>query len=185
MASLPNPKTITYEEWLRMPEVQDATEEVVNAEIRIMPPPKGKHAAIVRRIRLSLERQLDPDRVLVHDSQFGLIISKHPLTSRVPDLAVFESDTVVEQDGYVHSAPQLVVEVLSPANTRREREEKIADYASIGVPEVWVVSLEAGTVEVLYLAEGYLRSVQVLREGVLTPSHFPAVKVEFARIWPE
>ena len=185
MASLPNPRTVTYEEWLHMPEVQDATEEVVNGEIRIMPPPKWKHAAIVRRIRLSLERQLDPDKVLVHDSQFGLIISQQPLTSRVPDLAVFKADTVVERDGYIHSAPQLVVEVLSPANTRRGREEKIGDYASIGVPEVWVVSPEGGTVEILYLAEGYLRSAQVLREGLLTPKHFPGVQVEIARIWPE
>jgi len=185
MASLPDPKTVTYDEWLRMPEVQNATEEVVNGEIRIMPPPKWKHAAIVRRIRLSLERQLDPDRVLVHDSQFGLVISKRPLTSRVPDLAVFESDTIVEQDGYIHSAPQLVVEVLSPANTRREREEKLGDYASIGVPEVWVVSPEGRTVEILYLAEGYLRSAQILREGILIPMHFPAGQVDIARIWPD
>ena len=128
---------------------------------------------------------MDPDRVLVHDSQFGLIISKQPLTSRVPDLAVFKSDTIVERDGYIHSAPQLVVEVLSPANTRREREEKIGEYASIGVPEVWVVSPEGGTVEILYLAEGYLRSAQVMREGVLTSRHFPGVQVEIARIWPE
>ena len=37
MASLPQSTTVTYEEWLRMPEVQDAIEEVVNGEIRIMP----------------------------------------------------------------------------------------------------------------------------------------------------
>ena len=49
---------------------------------------------------------------------------------RVPDLAVFQASTIVEQDGYIHSAPQLAVEVLSPANTRREREEKLNDYAS-------------------------------------------------------
>src|SRR5271157_5549480 len=150
-----------------------------------MPPPEWKHAAIVRRIRLSLERQLDPDRVLVHDSQFGLIISKQPLTSRVPDLAVFESDTVVEQDGYIHSAPQLVVEVLSPGNTRREREEKIADYASLGVPEMWVVSPEARTVEVLYLESGFLRSAQALTQGVLEPKHFPGVQIQIAEIWPD
>ena len=29
MASFPNPRTVTYEEWLRMPEVHDAIEEVV------------------------------------------------------------------------------------------------------------------------------------------------------------
>jgi len=117
--------------------------------------------------------------------QFGLIVSTQPLTSRVPDLAVFESDTVVERDGYIHSAPQLVVEVLSPPTPAANREEKIGDYARIGVPEVWVVSPEGRTVEILYLAEGYLRSAQVLREGVLTLSISLALQVEIARIWPE
>ena len=37
MATLTKSKTVTYEEWLRMPEVTDAIEEVVNGEIRIMP----------------------------------------------------------------------------------------------------------------------------------------------------
>ena len=138
MASLPNPKTVTYEEWLRMPEVQDAIEEVVNGEIRIMPPPKWKHAQIVKQIYDALRDQLEKGKILVVAAQFGLIIRKSPLTSRVPDLAVFEMETIVEQDGYIHSAPQLIVEVLSPANTRREREEKLGDYAAIGTPEVWV-----------------------------------------------
>ena len=30
--------TVTYGEWLLMPEVQDATEEVIDGEIRITPP---------------------------------------------------------------------------------------------------------------------------------------------------
>ena len=37
---------------------------------------------------------------------------------RVPDIAVFIRKNVIEQDGYIHSEPELVVEVLSPANTR-------------------------------------------------------------------
>ena len=73
----------------------------------------------------------------------------------MPDLAVFDRKSMVERDGHVHSAPQLLVEVLSPANTRREREEKLADYAEIGVPEVWVISPEPRTVEVLYLEDRY------------------------------
>jgi Uma2 family endonuclease len=185
MASLPNSKTVTYEEWLRMPEVTDAIEEVVNGEIRIMPAPKLKHARIVARTLVALNRQLDTERVLVLTGSFGLIIRKEPLTSRVPDLAVFESATLVEQDGYIHSAPQLLVEVLSPENTRREREEKLADYASIGVPEVWVISPEARTVEILLLRDGFLRSTQILNSGTLTPKLFPHVSVEIARIWPD
>src|SRR5580698_8806150 len=124
MASLPNSKLVTYEEWLRMPEVSDAIEEVVNGEIRIMPAPKWNHGEIAENLRDELAAQLDKRATRVRIADFGLIIRKSPLTSRIPDLAVFDRSTMVEKDGYIHSAPQLLVEVLSPANTRREREEK-------------------------------------------------------------
>jgi Uma2 family endonuclease len=75
--------------------------------------------------------------------------------------------------------------VLSPSNTRREREEKLGDYASLGVPEVWVISPEARTVEVLYLEGGYLRTSHIVAQGALTPKLFPNVKVEIAKIWPD
>jgi len=185
MASLPNSQTVTYEEWLRMPEVTDFIEEVVDGEIRIMPPNKLTHALIVRHICKAFDAQTDARGVLVLDTSFGLVIRKAPLTSRVPDVAVFLKSTIVEQDGYIHSAPQLVVEVLSPGNTRRERERKLADYASLGVPEMWVVSPEARTVEVLYLESGCLRSSQVLAQGVLEPRHFPGVQIHIAEIWPD
>ena len=185
MASLPNSKTVTYEEWLRMPEVTDAIEEVVNGEIRIMPAPKWNHSEIVENLQYALLAQLDRRAFRVKVSEFGLIIRKSPLTSRVPDLAVFDRSTIVEQDGYIHSAPQLVVEVLSPANTRREREEKLADYASLGVPEVWVISPEARTVEVLFVEDCFLRSAQILSHGTLTPKLFPNVTVDIASIWPD
>ncbi|MGA2771115.1 MAG: Uma2 family endonuclease [Bryobacteraceae bacterium] len=185
MASLPNPRTVTYEEWLRMPEVTDAIEEVVDGEIRIMPPNKWNHTLIVENMRDALVAQLDRHEFRVVVAVFGLVIRKAPLTSRVPDLAVFRKSTIVEQDGYIHSAPQLVVEVLSPGNTHRERERKLADYASLGVPEMWVVSPEARTVEVLYLEGGFLRSAQALTQGVLEPRQFPGVQIQIAAIWPD
>ena len=184
MASLPNSNKVTYEEWLRMPEVSDAIEEVVNGEIRIMPAPKWNHGEIVENLHDELVSQLDRRATRVRAAEFGLIIRKSPLTSRIPDLAVFDRATMVEEDGYIHSAPQLAVEVLSP-NTRREREEKLNDYAAIGVPEVWVISPEARTVEVLYLEDSYLRSSHVLVTGTLTPKLFPQVSVEIAKIWPD
>src|ERR1035441_6604102 len=185
MASLPNPQTVTYEEWLRMPEVTDAIEEVVDGEIRISPPYKWKHALTAQQVGNALDVQLDAREAIVVTASFGLVIRKAPLTSRVPHFAVFQTSTMIEQDGYVHSAPQLVVEVLSPGNTRRERERKLADYASLGVPEMWVVSPEARKVEVLYLENGLLRSAQALTQGVLEPRQFPGVQVQIAEIWPD
>ena len=187
MATLPNSKTVTYEEWLRLPEVSDEIEEVVNGEIRLMPPPKWNHSEIVSNIYDQIRSQVNPREVKVRIARFGLILRREPLTERVPHLAVFQANTIVERDGYIHSAPQLRgSKVLRWLYTRREREEKLGDYAALGVPEVWVVSPEARTVEVLYLESGYLRgSAAILAHGLLQPRRFPMVQVEIAAIWPD
>jgi Uma2 family endonuclease len=185
MASLPNSKTVTYEEWLRMPEVSDAIEEVVNGEIRIMPAPSWNHAEIVDNLSFLIARQVDRRKVKVRASQFNLIIRRQPLTAREPDLAVFDASTIVEQDGRIHSAPQLIVEVRSPANTRREREEKRADYASLGVPEMWEFAPDDRTVEVLYLEDGRYVSQGIFAAGILKLRHFPTVQIDISEIWPD
>jgi Uma2 family endonuclease len=177
------PKVFTYEEWLKMPKAE-GIEEVVKGEIRKMPPNKWDHVRIVEELARQLRAQLDPQAVFVVTSVFGLVIRRDPVTTRVPDIAVFIRKNVVEQDGYIHSAPELVVEILSPANTRSERTGKLTDYESLGVPEVWVVSTEARTVEVMLLKEGRLNTVAVLREGQLRPSQFPGAAVDIASIWP-
>jgi Uma2 family endonuclease len=186
MATLPHFRTVTYDEWISMPQVEDAIEEVVNGEIIVMPPAKSLHARIVQRLNRILDRQLDPDHTLLLSSSFGLVIRKQPLTCREPDLAVFDLAGIIEQDGYYHSAPQLAVEILSPSNTRLERAGKLADYAELGVLEVWVVSPEARTVEVLLLEAGALKRAQFVASGdTLKPKHFPHVQVDIAQIWPD
>lgn len=178
------PKVITYEEWLKLPEAE-GVEEVVQGEIRKMPPNKILHADTVENLADLLKAQLDRKTVQVRVSIFGLVIRRGPLTTRVPDIAVFIRKNVVEQDGYIHSAPELVVEVLSPANTRAERSDKLKDYESLGVPEVWVVSPEAQTVEVMLLKDGRLGTSALLREGQLKPVHFQGAAVDIASIWPK
>src|SRR5260370_26025288 len=170
-------KLITYEEWLTMEEVDDASEEVVNEEIVTVPPPKAHHGDIVESLADILRRQIDPAQVRLRISVFGLVIRHSPLSMRVPDLAMFHKANIVEHDGYIHSAPELVVEVLSPANTRSEREAKLRDYESIGVAEVWVVSPEAQTFEGLQLKDGKRATTALLRAGQLQPAQFRQVTV--------
>jgi Uma2 family endonuclease len=178
------PKILTYEEWLTLPEVE-GVEEVVKGEIRKMPPNKLIHADIVENLADLLKEKLDRRTIQVRVSTFGLVIRREPLTTRVPDIAVFIRSNVIEKDGYIHSPPELVVEVLSPANTRSERAEKLKDCESLGVPEVWVVSPEAHTVEVLLLQDGRLATATLVRHGQLTPQRFPEAAIDVASIWPQ
>jgi Uma2 family endonuclease len=177
-------KPLTYEEWLALPEAE-GVEEVVNGEIVKMPPNKVIHADIVENLADLLKSQVDRRTVQVRVSTFGLVIRRDPITTRVPDIAVFIRSNVVAEEGYIHSAPELIVEVLSPANTRSERAQKLKDYESLGVPEVWVVSPEAQTVEVLLLKDSRLATTSLLREGQLKPTRFPEATVDVASIWPK
>ncbi len=130
-----------------MPIVEDAIEEVVDGEIRLMPPNKTTHAKIVQALTAAFVRQLDESRIQIYGATFGLVIRKEPLTCRVPDLALFIKANVVEEDGYVHSPPELIIEVLSPSNTPARVREKLLEYEALRVPEVWVFLPEIRAVE--------------------------------------
>jgi len=183
MATLPNTKTVSYEEWLRMPETKG--EEVVNGEIRQMPAPTWDHGEIIQMLARQFWRQVDDRDVKVRIAEFDLVIRRTPLSVRVPDMAVFQKATIIERDGRIHSAPQLVVEVHSPANIRWKREEKHSDYAALGIPEAWIVWQDKRAIEVFYLEDGELRRHALLTNGILKPLHFPDVQIDIAQIWPD
>jgi Uma2 family endonuclease len=178
-------RLLTYEEWLRLPPVEDGTDEVVKGELRFMPPTHYPHAEIIRRLTRLFDRQLDDAQAIVLGSNFGLMISRKPLTCRSPDLALYRRDKLVIQDGLYWSPPDLVVEVVSPSETKRRKEEKLDDYASIGVPEAWLVSPEDRTVEIRLLAEGKLRAAATLDQGDLRPTRFPGVSLIIQSVWPD
>jgi len=53
-------------------------------------------------------------------------------------------------DGKLHSAPEIVIEVLSPGSTneRRDREAKLKLYSRRGVSEYWIVNWRTRQIEV-------------------------------------
>src|ERR1051325_629122 len=57
---------------------------------------------------------------------------------------------VLGEDGKLHDAPDLAVEVLSPgaANTRRDREAKLRLYSIRGVREYWIVDWQTKSVQI-------------------------------------
>lgn len=61
---------------------------------------------------------------------------------RVPDVTVLDRAQPVEQ--IVTHAPLAVFEVLSPEDTVQRLNRKLADYAAMGIPQIWVVDPENG-----------------------------------------
>lgn len=67
---------------------------------------------------------------------------------RVADVA-WDSDEFIDEFGEVTpfpKAPEICVEIKSPANTKGEMEEKVRLYLEKGAQEVWIVDLKGKTI---------------------------------------
>lgn len=75
-----------------------------------------------------------------------------PHDYRIPDIVLLSADRFgIECHDYLDGAPDVVVEIESPHD---ETREKLAFYASIGVPEVWIVDRDTKAPEMLALGAG-------------------------------
>ena len=155
----------------------------VNLE-RIVSPNQMPHPGTLGALTVALVQRLDGTSCEFFSSEFGLVIHREPPSCREPDRAVFAPSTTVEPDGYIHSQPQLAIEV-SASESRTKTTEKLRDDESIGTAEVWYLSPEAATVEGLYLERGRLGRNTIFAEGVLRPKHLRTVPVDTPQIWPD
>ena len=63
---------------------------------------------------------------------------------------------------------------------------KLHDYASIGVPEYWLIDAEARTLERLVLRENVYSIVEALEgDAVLRPESFEGLEIPLARLWDD
>jgi Uma2 family endonuclease len=94
-----------------------------------------------------------------------VVIQRDPLRTRQPDLLFVSRDKVGTLGQIIEVAPDLVVEVLSSGNSRFDVEDKLEDYARLGMQECWLVSPEARSVEVLGLEGGSWRRIAIYGLG--------------------
>ena len=147
-------KILTYAEYLNEPEVM-ARFDIIDGEVIMSASPSFTHQMILANLHLLVH-------YFVNERQSGwvlfapmdVIVQEEPLRVRQPDLLFVSNENRSIIGRHIHGGPDLVVEVLSPSNSRRDIESKLADYAQIGVLESWIVSPEGRTVEVLTLKDG-------------------------------
>jgi Uma2 family endonuclease len=73
----------------------------------------------------------------------------------------------LRDDGKLHAAPELVIEVLSPgvANQQRDRQAKLKLYSRRGVQEYWLVDWQQQQVEVYRRTQAELALAATLYRG--------------------
>jgi Uma2 family endonuclease len=102
-----------------------------------------------------------------------------------PDLYYVRNENrhVLTEEG-AKGAPDLVVEIVSPSTSSRDRNEKRLVYARASVGEMWIIDPVARQIEVYLLAKGLNASPATIREpDPFSPALFPGLTIETARLF--
>jgi Uma2 family endonuclease len=150
MTANPAPE-MTLEEWGAMDE--DDEGELVDGVLVEEEMPASRHELVVTSIVWMVRSWLAARGggfVLGSEAKFAVL----PRRGRKPDVSVYlPGGRKPPADGVIGVAPDIVVEVVSPAasDQRRDRIEKLADYAAFGVRWYWLVDPALRSFEILEL----------------------------------
>jgi len=125
--------------------------EIFDGELYESPVPTLRHQRTAQRLARAFEEAVrDGSRVL--NREVDVVLA--PGTVARPDLLVVLADhldIVGDRGDTVRGAPDLILEVLSPATVRLDRVIKMDAYARYSVPEYWLVDGSAKLIEIFRL----------------------------------
>jgi Uma2 family endonuclease len=179
MAPAAQPLLITVDQYRLLPDREDVIEELHWGMLVTLTRPKMKHAKLRSRL-VRLLRPLAEHLGVVEPEVAFRALPEYDL--RAADVAFVSQvrwDSTSGEDN-LRGSPELVIEVLSPSNKRREMQEKAALCLSTGTEEFWAVDPKRNTVSVTRLDS----SSHVYMHGDRIPlAMFGATEVEVAAVF--
>ncbi|MEJ7731565.1 MAG: Uma2 family endonuclease [Polyangiaceae bacterium] len=145
------PTPMSLEAWADMDE--DEPGELVDGFLEEEEVPTVLHEAVVSWLIRFLGAWLGASGGWVFGSEMKFAVAA--ARGRKPDVSVFLGGTPLPeaQASLARVPPSIMVEVVSPRprDGRRDRIDKLADYAAFGVPYYWLIDPQLRTLEVLAL----------------------------------
>jgi Uma2 family endonuclease len=137
----PSPGTATEQDVTRILNRQNRPCELV--EGTLVEKPLGYEESVMAALIIThMNNFVIPRKLGVVTGEHGTIKLFEGLI-RIPDVAFTSWDTLpnrrVPKEPIPHLAPDLVIEVLSKGNTKREMERKVEEYFAAGVRLIWLV----------------------------------------------
>jgi Uma2 family endonuclease len=144
----------TYEDYLRLPDDGNRY-EIIEGVLYVTNAPNYDHQFTVIEIAYWVKQ-------FVTENNFGVVLTApfevhlSPTTRPVqPDVLFIKADRQPASGAkFFEGLPDLIVEVLSPASIRTDRQIKLNIYEQAGVAEYWLADPKTRSVEVYTLWHG-------------------------------
>lgn len=178
----------TYEDYRRLPD-DGRQYEVIRGVLYVNPAPRLLHQYVSAELLWRFQ-------VFVRKRRLGFVLGA-PIDLRLPggianpiqpDILFLRSEKAPDWRGQsLISLPDLVVEIVSPGSRRFDRIVKLAAYQEAGVPEYWLVDLDARAVAVYALTEDgqYMEHRRAGMGEMITSRTLQGFRVKVSSLFPE
>ncbi len=147
MAAEAEPLLMTVEQYRQLPDTEDVIQELHWGMVVTLTRPKMRHAKLQSRLVRLLRPKAEHLGVVETEVAFRALPEYDLRSADVAFVSQQRWDNTGDDDN-LHGSPELVIEVLSPSNTRAEIHEKAVLCLSSGTQKFWVVDPKRKTVSV-------------------------------------
>lgn len=176
-------KTITLEEFLKLPETKPAS-EYLDGRIIQKPMPQGKHSIIQGELITAINAVVKKQRIA---HAFPELRCTFGGRSIVPDVAVFAWDRIpVDENGDIANVfpicPDWTIEILSPDQSPTKVTGNILHCLKHGCQMGWLIDPEERSL-LIYPAGQQPEFLQELNERLPAPSSVPNLELTVSELF--
>jgi Uma2 family endonuclease len=184
--------TYTYADYMKW--AFDETIEIIKGKVfRMSPAPNLRHQRVSLNLTGVLYNYFKKQQCNLFVAPFDVRLTplKKDKNNKIytvvqPDLCVICDDDKLDEHGCIGS-PDLIIEILSPGNTRKEMKDKFEVYQENGVREYWLVEPNNRAVFVYVLNEQgkYFGLQPFTEEDIMTSAIFPELEINLEEVFAE
>jgi Uma2 family endonuclease len=158
--------------------------EIIDGVLHVTPSPFLRHQRVVGRIFRALADVLEAAGGEAFSAPLDVVFDRFNVVE--PDvLAVAAEKAKMLGDRHVYVVPDMAVEVSSPGTKGVDRLKKRALYERFGVPEYWIVDLDADVIEAYVLRDGRYGEPSRFSPGdIVTSAVIPGFSRPFDELVP-
>jgi Uma2 family endonuclease len=178
-------RPLSTEEWVALDE--DDEGELVDGFLTEEEVPDAVHELAIAWLIHTLRQWLS-GQGFVFGSELKVLTGRR--TGRKPDVVVFLPGTAAPpKRGPITHPPDILVEIItpSPRDERRDRIEKMAEYARFGVRQYWLVDPALGSFEIFELTAAglYQKLVGVTSGTIEQLPGCTGLRIDVDALWAE